>query len=115
MQHRAFGEEPDDEEIARGAAALTTPAVAARGDGEVVVGAGGCLPAHDGVTELVGIAVAAPHRRRGIAAAVTADLLARAFAAGVTTAMLTPGDEATGRVYARAGFADVGEMLHLRA
>jgi predicted GNAT family acetyltransferase len=66
-----------------------------------------------GVTEIAGIGVLASHRRRGIATAITARLTADAFAAGVTTAFLTPGDHGAQRVYQRAGFADATVMLHI--
>jgi GNAT superfamily N-acetyltransferase len=88
-------------------------AVLARVDGEPA-GGGMCLARLLGTTELVGIAVAEPFRRRGIAAAVTADLAARAFADGARRAILTPGGDDAGRVYARAGFRPVDQMLHLR-
>ena len=78
-------------------------------------GSGLCTPPSDGATELAGIGVREPFRRRGIATAVTARLAREAFAAGVTTAFLTPGDEGAFRVYERAGFTPRGEMLHLQA
>jgi ribosomal protein S18 acetylase RimI-like enzyme len=83
-------------------------------DGEPA-GSGLCTPPSDGATELAGIGVREPFRRRGIATAVTARLAREAFAAGVTTAFLTPGDEGAFRVYERAGFMPRGEMLHLQA
>jgi hypothetical protein len=46
---------------------------------------------------------------RAAATARTAD----AFAVGVTTAFLTPGDDGAHRVYERAGFADATVMLHI--
>jgi GNAT superfamily N-acetyltransferase len=88
-------------------------AVLARVDGEPA-GGGMCLARMLGTTELVGIAVAGRFRRRGIAAALTADLARRAFADGAGQAILTPGGDDAGRVYARAGFEVVDEMLHLR-
>lgn len=88
-------------------------AVVARVDGQPV-GGGMCLARLLGTTELVGIAVAEPYRRLGIAAALTADLARRAFAGGARQAILTPGGDDAGRVYARAGFRPVDEMLHLR-
>jgi GNAT superfamily N-acetyltransferase len=78
------------------------------------VGWGQCTPPQDGATELVGIAVRESHRRRGIAGAITAHLAGAAFARGVQTAFLTPGDDGAERVYARAGFAPRSRMLHLR-
>jgi GNAT superfamily N-acetyltransferase len=62
----------------------------------------------DGLTELVGIGVLAPFRRRGIAAAVTSALVT---AAGADLAFLTPGDDDTRRVYERAGFEATSVML----
>lgn len=78
-----------------------------------IVGAGVCTPPGDEVTELAGIGVRAAYRRRGIAGAVTARLAEAAFAAGVTTAFLTPGDDGAGRVYERAGFEPTSLMLHI--
>ena len=88
-------------------------AVLARAGGEPA-GGGMTLAVAWGTTELVGIAVAEAHRRRGIARAITADLAARAFEQGATSAFLTPGDDAAQRVYAGAGFRPTEEMLHLR-
>lgn len=114
----AFGDAPrsPEEQVRRGrdliAAGGVTVLARVAGD---AVGWGGCTPPRDGVTELVGIAVAAQHRRRGVAGALTARLAAEAFRRGVYTAFLTPGDDGAGRVYARAGFAARAQMLHMRA
>jgi ribosomal protein S18 acetylase RimI-like enzyme len=78
------------------------------------LGWGQCTIPRGGVTELAGIGVAASARRRGIAGAITARLAAEAFARGVGTAFLTPGSDAAGRVYERAGFTARSTMLHLR-
>jgi GNAT superfamily N-acetyltransferase len=111
VQQRAFGEQPDPAEDGL----LRLPlAVLARVDGEIIGGGMGLVIA-EGTTELVGIAVAEPHRRQGIAGAVTAELARMAFDAGATSAFLTPGDDGAQRVYARAGFASTDVMLHLRA
>ncbi len=88
-------------------------AVLARVDGEPA-GGGMCLARLLGTTELVGIAVAERFRRRGIGGVLTADLARRAFADGATRAILTPGGVDATRVYTRAGFRPVDEMLHLR-
>jgi GNAT superfamily N-acetyltransferase len=110
VQQRAFGEEPDPS--ADGL--LRVPlAVLATVHGEPAGGGMG-LSIADATTELVGIAVAEPFRRRGIAALVTAELARLAFAAGARTAFLTPGDDGAQRVYARAGFVPTDVMLHLR-
>ncbi|MCW3038404.1 MAG: hypothetical protein JWM31_309 [Solirubrobacterales bacterium] len=79
-----------------------------------IIGGGVALVVHDGLTELAGIGVDAEHRGRGVAAALTAVLARTAVARGARLPFLTPADEAAGRVYARAGFATVGEMLHVR-
>ena len=74
-------------------------------------GAGECTPVESAVTEIVGIAVRQSFRRRGIASALTARLAADSFNRGATLAWLTPGDEDAQRIYARAGFQPIGEML----
>jgi GNAT superfamily N-acetyltransferase len=106
----AFGEgPPDDQEIAR----WDGQTVAALVDGEVVGGAT-WTTVIDGMSEIGGVAVAEAARRRGIGAALTVEATRRAFADGATLALLTPGDDATARVYERAGFRDATTMLHLR-
>jgi ribosomal protein S18 acetylase RimI-like enzyme len=74
-------------------------------------GAGVCTLLESGVTEIAGIGVRPSFRRRGIASAVTARLTADSFSRGATLAWLTPGDEDAQRIYARAGFQPIGEML----
>lgn len=56
---------------------------------------------------LAGVAVLPEARRRGVAAAVSAWLLAGAFAGGARVAHLHPDTDAAARVYARLGFAEV--------
>jgi GNAT superfamily N-acetyltransferase len=114
VQHEAFGERPTPSEVRASVARLGVPAVLARIDAEPA-GGGTCLAIRDGTTEVVGIGTLPRFRGRGVAAAVTARLVHRSFAAGAGLAVLTPGDDATGRIYARCGFAVRGEMLHLRA
>jgi GNAT superfamily N-acetyltransferase len=118
-QHRAFGvQEPevDDAEVTRQRASQDEGALAflARdaATGAVVGGGVATVPA-DGVTEIAGIGVLESHRRRGIAGAITAALTTAAIAAGVELAWLTPGDDDAHRVYARAGFRDKSNMLHM--
>jgi GNAT superfamily N-acetyltransferase len=118
-QHRAFGVEAPvggDAEVARQRAALAAGALALAArdvaTGAIVGGGVATVPA-GGVTEIAGIGVLARHRRRGIAGAITSGLARAAFAAGQTTAWLTPGDDGAHRVYARAGFVDRNTMLHL--
>jgi ribosomal protein S18 acetylase RimI-like enzyme len=115
----AFGEpgvpSPDAVARLRGRLAAGALALLARdaADGRAL-GWGQCTAPSDGATELVAIAVDAAQRRRGIAGAITERLAREAFARGVRTAFLTPGDDAAARVYARAGFTARSEMLHLR-
>jgi ribosomal protein S18 acetylase RimI-like enzyme len=87
-------------------------AVIAYADGEVA-GGGLCQLALGGTTELVGIGVREQFRRRGIATAVTGELARLAFADGVGTAFMTPGDSGAQAAYERAGFSAADEMLHL--
>ncbi len=116
-QSESFGEPPPSAEAVDRARARSKAggiAILARdaATGEAF-GGGGCTAPGDGVAELVGISVRPAHRRRGIAAAITARLAQEAFAAGVRTAFMTPGDDDAGRVYARAGFTPLTEMLHI--
>jgi GNAT superfamily N-acetyltransferase len=76
--------------------------------GGTPAGGGVFTTPRDGLTELAGIGVLEPYRRRGIAAAVTSAL---AVASGADLAFLTPGDDDTRRVYERAGFAATSVML----
>jgi GNAT superfamily N-acetyltransferase len=73
--------------------------------------AGQYTPPSDGLVELVGIATLEPFRRKGLAAALTAQAVQTAFAAGVEVACLSAGDEAASRVYQRAGFYQAAVML----
>ncbi|WP_369138767.1 GNAT family N-acetyltransferase [Modestobacter versicolor] len=56
---------------------------------------------------LAGVAVLPAARRRGIGAAISSWLLARAFTAGAALAHLQPDDERAARVYRRLGFTEV--------
>lgn len=78
--------------------------------GGVVVGGGFGVGSSD-VREIAGIGTLEAYRKRGIASAVIAHLLDRFFAAGGELAWLTPGDDAAQSVYARLGFAPVGEQV----
>ncbi|MBA3944512.1 MAG: GNAT family N-acetyltransferase [Herpetosiphonaceae bacterium] len=116
-QNEAFGGAPpaaDDVERLRASIEAGQIAVLARvvATGEVV-GGGVCIAPADGISEIAGIGVRGSFRRRGIAGALTARLVDEAFAVGVQTVFLTPGNEAAGRVYLRAGFATAGEILHI--
>jgi GNAT superfamily N-acetyltransferase len=59
---------------------------------------------------LAGVGVVQAARRRGVAAAMSAWLLERGFAAGAGLAHLHPDTDAAARVYARLGFTDAGAL-----
>ncbi len=75
--------------------------VARTADGPVGVGG---YQAVDGVAELVGIATLPSVRRRGVAAAVSAELARVARARGHDVVFLSAQDDDVARVYERAGF-----------
>lgn len=116
LQHRAFGEPGDPEP---GAGARTRRiyenggiVVLARFRGAPAAG-GSCSPPVDGLTELTGIAVAERFRRRGIGAALSAQLTALAHARGYRLPWLEPADGSVERIYAGIGFRPIGEKLNL--
>jgi ribosomal protein S18 acetylase RimI-like enzyme len=77
-------------------------------------GGGICNVPFDHATELSSVGVRMPFRRRGIAAALTAQLVQLAWAAGISTVFLMAAHEAEARVYARIGFQRIGEVLDIR-
>jgi GNAT superfamily N-acetyltransferase len=109
-QMEAFGEPPPGPERI---AEWDGRAVAAIVEGEVVGGAAWTRVIGE-MTEVAGIGVREPFRRRGIAAALTAEATRQGFAEGATLAVLVPGHEDAARVYERAGFADASRMIHVR-
>ena len=76
-------------------------------------GAGLCVAPYDGVTELAAIGVREQFRRRGIAAAMAGWLTDAALAKGMTLVFLMAHGPDEARIYARAGFAEQGEVLHI--
>ncbi|MCG5214278.1 GNAT family N-acetyltransferase [Streptosporangium soli] len=116
-QNEAYGQpETGDHDVARlrgvldrgGLVALAVDTGAGTG-----VGGGECGPPLHGVSELAGIGVRESHRRRGIAAALTSTLTRACPAAGITTPFLMPFDDDAERIYHRAGYRPVTEMLHI--
>jgi ribosomal protein S18 acetylase RimI-like enzyme len=79
----------------------------------LAVGAGMATPAHEGTSEVAGIGVRSAFRRHGIAGALTGAITREAFARGVSLAWMVPGHDGAGRVYARAGFTQASEQLHI--
>ncbi len=78
-----------------------------------VVGGGLCAPPHDGVSELAAVGVRASHRRRGVAAALTALLTRSCPSHGIGTPFRTPAGAAEERVYRSVGYRPVTRMLHI--
>jgi GNAT superfamily N-acetyltransferase len=76
-------------------------------------GAGLCVAPYNGVTELAAIGVRERFRRRGIAAAMAGWLTAAALAKGMTLVFLMAHGLDEARIYARAGFVERGEVLHI--
>jgi GNAT superfamily N-acetyltransferase len=76
-------------------------------------GGGICTEIADGVGEIAGIGVRPAYRRRGIAAALTAYLTAGAHRAGAELAFLTPAGEDEERLYRRAGFDTIDEIVFI--
>lgn len=117
VQNEAYGDSapsPEDGQRLRNSLAAGGIAVLARvaTTGEPA-GAGVCsVPEHQ-TTEIAGIGVCVPFRRRGIAGALTTRLVQEAFNAGVTVAFLMAAHEEEARIYTRAGFSTTGEILHI--
>ncbi|MFJ9981791.1 GNAT family N-acetyltransferase [Streptomyces cyaneofuscatus] len=116
IQHHGFGGagEPEPGTITwlRSAAAGDGVAALAALDG-APAGAGGCTLPVDGLSELVGLAVAAPFRRRGVGAALSAWLTERALDQGCRAVWLEPGDADVERIYASIGYRRIGEKVNI--
>lgn len=117
VQNEAYGDAPPSREdvtslqtsIAAGGIAVLARVLAT---GEPV-GAGVCSVPGNQTTEIAGIGVRVPFRRQGIAGALTTRLVREAFNAGVTLAFLMAAHEQEKRIYTRAGFCTIGEILHI--
>ncbi|MFF3409089.1 GNAT family N-acetyltransferase [Streptomyces sp. NPDC002742] len=84
--------------------------VAAAVEGGVVLSSGMHLPV-GGVSEVAGVGTLPAARRRGLALAVTAALVADARTRGVDTVFLSAGDDDVARIYGRLGFRRVATAL----
>ena len=116
-QNEAYGEGPpgpaelEDQRASLAAGGLAALARdAATGE---PAGGGVCTVPANHTTELAGVGVRETFRRRGIAGALTSRLARDAFAAGVTTVFLMAAHEAEARLYARVGFSQTSEVLHI--
>lgn len=76
-------------------------------DGDEPVSVGSHQPVGP-ATEVVGVATLPAYRRRGIGAAVTAELVRDALHRGVEMVFLSAGDDEIARVYRRLGFRRIG-------
>ncbi|WP_406068375.1 GNAT family N-acetyltransferase [Streptomyces sp. NBC_01020] len=84
--------------------------VAAAVEGSTALCAGQHQPVGS-VSEIVGVGTLPTARRRGLAAAVTAALVADARSRGAETVFLSAGDDDVARLYARLGFRRVATAL----
>jgi ribosomal protein S18 acetylase RimI-like enzyme len=80
----------------------------------VCAGGGQAVPPGDGVSEIAGIAVRAPYRRRGLGGAITAEIARQIFASGADLAWLEASGDDSWRVYERIGFRPAGRRLYIR-
>ena len=88
----------------------STLAAVALAHGAIVAGAS--LVGIGDVAELVGVWTAPAQRRRGLASAVCATLLAAFFARGGELAWLSAADRASASLYRRLGFVECGTQLN---
>jgi ribosomal protein S18 acetylase RimI-like enzyme len=114
MLAAAFGAPPeavekDDGSMILGMLDRGCVAHAAFADGKLV--AGGLHMPLGGVTEVAGVGTHPDYRRRGLAGAVSASLVADAFAQGCDCVFLSAADETVQRVYARIGFELIGYAM----
>jgi ribosomal protein S18 acetylase RimI-like enzyme len=103
---------PSVEQLRKDLASATSCCLLAWLDGEPV--GTGVSHALSGVAEIVGVVTWADKRRRGVAATVTSDLVARHFASGGDFVFLDAADEVAARVYERLGFKRFGTNLVYR-
>lgn len=89
---------------------VTARGFTARLEGQAVA-AGMFEAVRAGLTELAGITTLVPYRGRGIAAWLTAQITATAFARGVEVAFLVPENDTAQRVYARIGYSIYTHLL----
>ena len=117
LQHEIFEDpEPVDERtvarlrgsLGRGGRALIGRDLETRR----LVGAAQAGAPAGGATELVGVAVAHPHRRRGLAAAMVSSLARHSLDAGLTTVFLEAAPGADG-AYRNAGFRRTSTSIHI--
>ncbi|MBV8302146.1 MAG: GNAT family N-acetyltransferase [Candidatus Dormibacteraeota bacterium] len=115
MQHRNFGEPlpagRPDVDRQRGTLSQGGILLMALNPAGEVVGAGVAAPEHARTREIVGVAVEAAWRRRGIAGAVVAAITAEALSTGCDSVFLEAAPGAGG-AYERAGFRYSASAVH---
>ena len=84
-----------------------------RGEDGICAGGGQATPPNDAVSEVAGIAVRTPYRRRGLAGAITAEVTRMLFSKGVEVAWLEASGEESWRVYERVGYRPAGQRLYI--
>jgi ribosomal protein S18 acetylase RimI-like enzyme len=77
------------------------------------VGGGASTTPHEGATEVTSIAVSERYRRRGIAEAMARRLAREMHGRGNDLVFLMAAGEAEERIYARAGFQTISDILHI--
>ncbi len=116
LQHDVFEDpEPADERtVSRLRASLSRGGRALRRTrrGDSRVGAAQYGAPAGGATEVVGVAVAPSHRRRGLAAAMVSELTRRGLDAGLATVFLEAAPGADG-AYRNAGFLRTSTSVHI--
>ncbi|MEV4625742.1 GNAT family N-acetyltransferase [Micromonospora sp. NPDC049523] len=116
-QNEAFGGDPTatPADVARVRRTQDSGGVVmvARADDGTYVGGGQSSPPGAGISEVAGIGVRPGFRRRGIAAALTSAITARAFDTGVSAAWLEAGGDDSWRVYQRVGYVPTGRRLYI--
>ncbi len=116
IQYAAFGGHLADvraDEVARTRGDGTLAVLARDSASGQPVGAASATAVVQAVSELGGFAVIKAYRGRGIAAALTWRLTELVGEAGAAVPFVSPGNEQAERVYRRAGYRPVGDMLHL--
>ncbi len=118
VQTEAYDEPelPSRDIVARRRAALADGAKAVIAVEQItgeVVGAGSCSQVNSGLAEVAAIAVSAEHRGRGIGGALASRLGREAFSAGADVPWLMAAHDSERRIYERAGYRVIGEILHI--
>ncbi len=117
LQHDIFGDpEPaDDRTVTRLRGSLSTGGRALIGretETDTIVGAAQSGVPAGGATEIVGVVVAAAHRRRGLAAAMVSALAREGLDSGLATVFLEAAPGADG-AYRNAGFVRTSTSVHI--